>query len=225
MKTLLQLMAVFVGMALLGSAAAKQEQRDRPLDPVDRIIGDGSFNAFSPMILTDPEVQKQQYSEGLRKILALLENRDLSGMPAALREQRRQNIERLREYRERGIFPVNIEHPGQLLPCFIDSTGAICAAGYLIEQSAGREFAEAIDREYRYATIAQITSPALDKWIACSGLTRSEIATIQRPSISSDGRVISDPIQSGGIQDFVRTPVASRSDTTSADTTSRARLR
>jgi hypothetical protein len=184
MKAVVFLATAAATVALLGSAALHNGSQSRANAELDRIIGDGGFNRVYPIDQASHDVQKQQYTARLQKIVDLLGSRDVSDMPEELRAERARNLQRLVEYRQRGVFPVNYDHPGAFLPCFIDSTGAICAAGYLVEQSAGRDLAEAINREYKYATIAQIDSPLLDRWIAQSGFSRAEIATIQGPSLS-----------------------------------------
>ena len=57
--------------------------------------------------------------------------------------------------------------------------GRICAVGYLIEQSAGRALAEAINAHFAEAMITEMESLALDGWIATSGLNVCELAMIQ----------------------------------------------
>jgi hypothetical protein len=150
---------------------------------VDRSIASGSFNAVYPIEQNRRSIQQRQITARLGKMVALMASRETPGMSDELRAARKANLERLLAYRDRGRFPVNYEHPGRQLPCFIDSTGAICAVGYLVEQTAGRDLAEMINREYKYATVAEMHSPALDRWIATSGFTWGEIATIQEPAM------------------------------------------
>jgi hypothetical protein len=183
MKITIAIAALAAGIALMALASPEHEASVPQPRQIDRIIGSGEFNTVYPISYADQSIQRKQYSDGLLKLVALFRTRDLSGMPEELRAERERNLQRLLEYRERGIFPVNYDHPDRILPCFIDSTGAICAAGYLIEKSAGRAFAEQINREYKYATVAEMNSPAIDRWIARSGFSREEIATIQRPSL------------------------------------------
>lgn len=64
---------------------------------------------------------------------------------------------------------------------FIDEEDTICAVGYLIESSAGREVAEKIAKAHRYDFIETIAAdmPEVASWIASSGMTLEEIQTIQ----------------------------------------------
>jgi hypothetical protein len=149
----------------------------------DVIIGDGDFNQVRPEYPTDPVTEHANHTLRLQYIESMLRNRDVSDMPAELRAERMRNLDRLRDYWTRGEYPVNYENPTAWEPCFIDAKGAICAVGYLVEQSAGREVAEKINSQYQYATIKEIDAPVLEQWIARSGLTKAEVVTIQGPSL------------------------------------------
>lgn len=80
---------------------------------------------------------------------------------------------------EVGIFPRNYDHPEGRVPCFIDRDGRICAVGYLVEQTAGRDAAERINRAHQYDAILAMNDAAVDDWIAGSGLSKEEAAMIQ----------------------------------------------
>lgn len=100
-------------------------------------------------------------------------------LPADLREARRQNLERLREYTEAGVFPRNYLYSDQNRPCFIDRDNRICAAGYLVEHSAGRKVAEQINERVQSEFLWRMQLPELDRWIAGSGLSLIELCMIQ----------------------------------------------
>jgi len=149
----------------------------------DFIIGDGDFNQVRPEYPTDPATEYRNHTLRLQYIESMLRNRDVGAMSADLRAARAENLDRLHDYWVRGQFPLNYEHPKAWEPCFIDGKGAICAVGYLVEQSEGRAVAEKIDSRYHFATIKQIDAPELAQWIAHSGLTKAEVVTIQGPSM------------------------------------------
>ena len=85
----------------------------------------------------------------------------------------------LNEYWTAGIFPKNYDYPDQRIPCFIDKDGNICAVGYLIEQTAGRQIAEEINSKYKYEYILAMNDPTIESWIHANGLTKEECAMIQ----------------------------------------------
>lgn len=146
---------------------------------VNAVLGDVSYEhtfGHAPAEWTDEGLRIRTHLAYVEK---LLESRDLSMLPPHIREARRANVSRLKEYRERGAFPVNEDHPGERQPCFIDRYGNICAVGYLIEQSAGRHLAESINASYQYDYIIDMESAELNKWVAASGLTIEECAMIQ----------------------------------------------
>lgn len=88
-------------------------------------------------------------------------------------------LDLLHTYWKAGIFPKNYDHPNQRMPCFIDKEGNICAVGYLIEQTAGRQAAETINTKYQYAYVSAMKDQTVDSWVLQSGLTKEECAMIQ----------------------------------------------
>jgi hypothetical protein len=158
-----------------------QLQTSSNVQDVDRIIGTGTFNAVMP-VATGP--QSEVHNKIARRLVyleTLLRSRDVSDWPEALRAERMKNIDRLHQYRVQGKFPTNYDRPDEHPPCFMDRDGNFCAVAYLVAQSAGLPLAEELNRDYQYATIAEMNSPKLDSWIAQSGLTRAEVITIQVP--------------------------------------------
>ena len=97
----------------------------------------------------------------------------------SLMTQRQHQIQLLEEYVQRGQFPVNEDYPGQRRPCFIDASGNICVVGYLVEQTAGREEAERINKRYQYAYIRDMEDEGLLTWQKTSGLSLRELEMIQ----------------------------------------------
>ena len=164
-----------------------QLQTSRTQD-VDRIIGTGTFNAVMPVAAGPQSEVQDKIAERLIYLETLLRSRDVSDWPEALRVERMKNIDRLHQYRVQGKFPTNYDRPDEHLPCFMDRDGNFCAVAYLVAESAGLPLAEELNRDYQYATIAEMNSPKLDRWIAQSGLTRAEVITIQVP----EARMISD---------------------------------
>ncbi len=146
---------------------------------VNPIIGDESFIrtfGFAPDAHTDEHLR---VSTHLAYAEQLLRNKDVSHLSPANREQRNHLLDLLAEYRTEGIFPVNYDHPDARKPCFIDKDQRICAVGYLLEQTAGRAAAEAINAKHQYEELLAMNDPMLDSWITTTGLTREELATIQ----------------------------------------------
>ncbi|MDB5035580.1 MAG: hypothetical protein JWQ98_2821 [Chlorobi bacterium] len=188
-------------------------------DPVDGIIGAGGFNQVYPISAGSIADQQRQITARLTYLEDLLRSRDVSGLSPALRAERLRNLDRIHAYRVAGAFPRNFDYPGQGLPCFIDREGTICAVGYLVEQSVGRGVAEEINRNYQYATVAAMRMPALDRWIAVSGLTRAEVITIQEPAMDGGGGAfigVEDLVQEVRRDTVVSAPVPTRADSSQA---------
>ncbi|MEO6047999.1 MAG: hypothetical protein ABIQ57_11030 [Candidatus Kapaibacterium sp.] len=153
-------------------------------DPVDSVIGSGGFNLIHSISAGSIVDQRGQIIARLTYLEDLFRSRDVSGLTPALRAERLRNLDGIHAYRIAGAFPRNFDYPDQSRPCFIDREGTICAVGYLVEKSVGRGVAEAINRNYQYATVAEMRMPVLDRWIATSGLTRAEVITLQEPAMN-----------------------------------------
>jgi hypothetical protein len=108
-----------------------------------------------------------------------------------LEKRRAEILGYLDDYIAKGITPQN-EHLPWRAPVFIDDHGAICAVGYLIERDIasaggdGRALPEKIAREHRYEFLEDIAKamPDVRAWVASSGFTLDELASIQ-PAYSS----------------------------------------
>ncbi len=84
------------------------------------------------------------------------------------------------DYIAKGTTPVNERLPWRT-PVFIDEHDTICAVGYLIERSVGRELPERIAVDHRYDFLEDIAAamPEVQAWVADSGMTLDELSTIQ----------------------------------------------
>lgn len=144
---------------------------------VNLVTGDASWQA---RFRTSPEgaPEAARLRVHLEYVEALLRAADTSQLDARQRESRAHMLDLLREYHRAGVFPKNHTVPGRR-PHFIDEAGRICAVGYLVEQTAGRAVAEAINRDFEWAFIHEIHGETFDAWVAASGLSKLELAMIQ----------------------------------------------
>ena len=105
-----------------------------------------------------------------------------SGQPMGLTEmqvsRRQSSLNALERYVAAEVFPHN-ECYRVRTPYFRDSSGAICAVGYMIESSGDFELADNIAESHNNIRLTEETTPALDNWIAANGLTKKEAARIQ----------------------------------------------
>ncbi|GAB3269433.1 hypothetical protein GCM10027347_39660 [Larkinella harenae] len=172
---------LFVGLLL--ALAGLQLDKQIAATTINPLIGNESFVAkfgYEPNETTNDSLRIHTHLEYVEHQLRQKNTNDLS---TERQEKRLLLLDKLQEYRQRGIFPKNYSYQHERKPCFIDQDGAICAVGYLVEQTAGREMAEKINDRYQYATIYEMDDPDLLNWIAESGLTREECQMIQ-PSYS-----------------------------------------
>jgi len=156
--------------------------------PSTVIATDVQFNQFFPEIKGDLALQQSNHTRRLQIVESALRRHDASWMTPKLQAERARNLDRLRDYWQRGEYPLNYEHPGAWDPVFIDRDGNICAVGYLVEQSLGRAAAEQINSRYHFATIRQIDAPELGEWVKNSGLTYEEVVAIQAPAVDAQDR-------------------------------------
>jgi hypothetical protein len=174
--------ALLAVLALPPLAHAVPTYVERPPDTrhaINAVLGDISYvTAFGapPPPDTDADARVRIHLEFVHRLLA---ERDVSHLPGELQSARANHLQALRAYIDAGIFPRNHRFPDQNRPCFIDRDGRVCAVGYLVEQSAGTETAEAINARYRDEFLWNMHLPELDRWIEESGLSLRELSMIQ----------------------------------------------
>jgi hypothetical protein len=95
-------------------------------------------------------------------------------------------IDSLEDYVAAGEFPRNTVFPGRR-PVFIDPDGRLCAVGYLVAVSSGREAAEKIAASHRYDYLLEMNEPLVDSWAEENGFTLRELASIQPSYNWGDG--------------------------------------
>jgi len=174
---LLNCVLFWIALAGILSCTPRSE---KPLNQlVNPVIGDASFHSVygvKPDELTNELVRVRTH---LKFAEELLRGKDVSHLSERERSMRAHLLDILQEYWKRGVFPVNTKYADERRPCFIDDAGTMCAVGYLVEQTAGLNLAKAISASYQYAYISEMDMSELDLWIAQSGLTAIEVATIQ----------------------------------------------
>jgi hypothetical protein len=148
-------------------------------EAVNPLLGDAGYLArfgVQPGPDTDEDLRIRTHLEYVEN---LLRNKDASHLSPAMHKTRGLMLDLLREYHSAGVFPRNYDHPGKRRPCFIDKNGRICAVGYLVEKTAGRPAAAAINARHQYDDILDMDSDIVADWVASSGLTMEECAMIQ----------------------------------------------
>jgi len=141
-------------------------------------IGDDSFIAKFGRAPNEHDGERVRMTTHLQHVHDWLASRPATRPD--LVEKRAAILAALDRYIRKGTTPRNTDLPWRT-PVFIDEQGTICAVGYLIESTAGRELPEKIAKSHRYDFIEDIAKdmPEVQQWIADSGLTLEEIQTIQ----------------------------------------------
>ena len=155
------------------------EPSNEPITHINSVLGDVSYiEHFGEA--PGPEVSDQvRIRVHLEYVEALLRDKPVTHLTDEQIENRHHYLDLLQAYYMAGNFPYNDGHPDERRPTFISEDGNICAVGYLIEQSLGRNVAEKINKEFKYSFLQEIDHPLLRKWAAESGFTMEELAMIQ----------------------------------------------
>ena len=149
-----------------------------PRSGANHRLGDDSFVAAYGRAPTGDDAERTRMATHLKFVRA-----ELAAKPATrpeLAAKRTQLLGYLDDYIAKGTTPQNTRLPWRS-PVFIDDFGNICAVGYLIERSVGRDVAETIAAKHRFDYLEDIAQamPAVRHWIDASGFTIDELASIQ----------------------------------------------
>ena len=175
MKNFVQLLLFL----LIATNCLKINAKNDNVQPVNAILGDISFFEKYSSLPTQSASEVLRIQTHLEYVESLLRKASTAHLTKKQKKNRQKAIENLHFYWTAGIFPENREFLNDRKPCFIDAKGNLCAVGYLIEQSAGREVAEQINARYQYEYLMDMEWNVIDEWIASSGLTKLECAMIQ----------------------------------------------
>jgi len=169
----------FLGACVCACFAMFTQAGNNKKQSVNPILGDISFEKTFGEKPTADVSNELRIATHLAYVENLLRQKELSHLPAALKEKRNHALNLLHQYTVNGVFPENVDFPGERKPCFIDQNGRICAVGFLLEQTVSREEAERINEKYQYEELLAMNDPSLDEWVASNGLTKEECAMIQ----------------------------------------------
>jgi antitoxin component YwqK of YwqJK toxin-antitoxin module len=141
-------------------------------------VGDDSFTAKHGRAPTSKDSEKTRMRVHLEFVRAELAKRPAT--KPELEKRRAELLGYLDDYIAKGITPTNWNLPWRT-PVFIDDDGAICAVGYLIQRSVGRALPERIAASHKFDYLEDIAAamPEVASWIASSGFTHDELASIQ----------------------------------------------
>ena len=167
-----------LSFAFAAQSAALPPGETRFREGANHHVGDDSFVARfgrAPGAGDEEALRMRTHLEHVRARLA--------AAPAtrpALAARRAELLGYLGDYIAKGTTPQNTRMPWRS-PVFIDDFGNVCAVGYLIERSAGRALPERIARLHRFDFLEDIAAamPEVSGWIAASGFTLEELASIQ----------------------------------------------
>jgi len=157
---------------------------------INAVLGDESYVDRYGLLPESEVSDSLRIKVHLAYVEELLRQRPTDHLTAEQRSNRSHYLDLLRKYRKDGNFPHKDGHPDNRRPTFIDKNGNICAVGYLVSRTLGRDVATKINREYKYAYIQQIDHPVFTKWVKSSGFTLRELAMIQPMYGGEPGKTI-----------------------------------
>lgn len=146
--------------------------------PVNAIIGDESFDVMYQGSAAEEAEEVFRIQTHLAYVEAKLRSADISHLNEDQLRNRIFVIDLLHNYWQLGQFPSNNAYP-ERRPCFIDAEGNICAVGYLIAATGGRDLAESINDRFQYEYLVDMDEPILAEWAENYGLSLEECAMIQ----------------------------------------------
>lgn len=152
-------------------------QANSQIQEINPIVGNFSWISIYGEQPNSTSSEMERISNHLNFVLEKLDQN--SSTSSELQENRESNINLLREYVQAQNFPRSIEYNQNRRPCFIDNSGNVCAVGYLLEKTAGREEAERINSLFQYEYLLDMKDEGLLKWQKSSGLSLKELAMIQ----------------------------------------------
>lgn len=137
------------------------------------------LTVFSLTALRPNEAADFSTPEKIRAHLEATEKR-LRAAPAPEGQATRRTamLDRLHAYWVRGQFPQNRTAAGQV-PVFIDERGMACAVAQLVIDSGAQELANRVQATDNHGYLLEMKVPGLESWIASSGLSGEELASIQ----------------------------------------------
>ena len=120
----------------------------------------------------------------LSRVLDELSARPVDHLDASQREARAEVLAALKDYSDRGRFPINTEKPRYALPYFIDAFGTRCALAYAVDRSGNGDLVRSLAAQDNHAYVTYLTGhEELSSWLADHGLTIEEAAFIQGPGL------------------------------------------
>lgn len=149
------------------------------LQEVNPLLHDESYTAAFGVLPDATTNDQERIQIHLSYAEQLLRTADMTDLTSSQLANRVFILDLLHQYWAAGIFPTNRDYPDERKPCFIDADGNICAVGYLLEQTKGRQLAEDINAKHQYDLLLDMKEPAIAAWADEYGLTLEECTMIQ----------------------------------------------
>lgn len=182
------LSAILLAAALLLPTGQASDDRGTSAEYPSEAAMDAGEARSGPTRPSPPEEQSPELVRAerdrirahLRSVEQKLEARDVAHLTEEKQEARRRQLQVLREYRQRGLFPRNTAFPDAKVPVFVDDRGVHCAVGYLMHRSGADSIVQRISESRNFARVPDLADePGLSEWLTSVGLSLDEAAHIQ----------------------------------------------
>jgi len=126
----------------------------------------------------------------LRRTERALRAADTSHLDPECRRRRREALDALRAYRDRGRIPTNESTPGRA-PQFVGAGGVPCAVAALVLADGESALVDRVAAADNAVRIEDLEGGPLVEWLDRTGLTQAEAARIQ-PAYPSEVQFVTD---------------------------------
>ena len=156
---------MFAAVALIGMIAASQAEEADPWVTLHLRTTLDTLRATQP-----PDLSAAQRASRAQLIASLAEYVDAENYPHSA------NV--LGPAPRRSV-PGRMAYAPERAPVFVDDSGRLCAAGYLLASSGRADLVDAIRATSNYELIDEMEVEGLTDWVERSGLSLDELARIQ----------------------------------------------
>ena len=151
----------------LTSQQVNQELRDHFAEVLERLEAKNSSSLLTALLRAEATSTKNWSKSDRRAALIYLAH------------NRQKQIDRVRAYMHRGLFPINEGQSDRAVPIFVDQRKTHCAVGYLMHVDGSDDAVEEVVRANNLMKVMNAKVAGLARWVRSSGLTLEEAAMIQ----------------------------------------------
>ena len=151
----------------LTSQQINQQLRDHFAEVVKRLEANNASSLLTALLRAEATSTKNWSKSDRRAALIYLAH------------NRQKQIDRVRAYMHRGLFPINEGQSDRAVPIFVDQRQTHCAVGYLMHVDGHYDKVAEVVESNNLVKVMDANLAGLANWVRASGLTLEEAAMIQ----------------------------------------------